>query len=132
MKIGWIQSHHFHLQSKLKLLAGKFTWGNKAKHCLVMSTIFLLSKVCWQCSAMFCLYHSSKLSRPYFEFSMKVRRMELNWSYLIKSSLLYAEVKCDASGNQKLCQSLRIIYLLPLTRFMIWFLMLIIFNTMNS
>ena len=35
---------------------GKSTWGNKAKHHWVMSKNFLLSKVCWQCPAMFCLY----------------------------------------------------------------------------
>ena len=29
-----------------KVEAGKFTWGNKAKHCWVMSTNFLFSKVC--------------------------------------------------------------------------------------
>ena len=46
---------------------------------------------------------------------MKVRRMGLNWSYLLKSSLLYAKVKCDASYNQKLRQNLHIIYLLPLS-----------------
>ena len=62
-KIAWIWSHHLHLQWKFILLAGKFTWGNKAKHCWVMSTNFLFSKVCWQCPAMFCLYTSSKLSR---------------------------------------------------------------------
>ena len=28
--IAWIQSHQLHLQWKFKLLAGKFTWGNKA------------------------------------------------------------------------------------------------------
>ena len=62
-KIVWIWSKHLHLQWKFKLLMGKFTWGNKAKHCWVMSTNFLFSKVCWQCPAMFCLYTSSKLSR---------------------------------------------------------------------
>ena len=56
-KIAWIQSHHLH--QKFKLLAGKFTWGKKAKHCWVM-----FWKVCWQCPAMFFLYVSSKLSRP--------------------------------------------------------------------
>ena len=49
-----------HLHWKFKLFAGKFTWGDKAKHCLVMSTDFLFSKVCWQCRTMFCLYKSSK------------------------------------------------------------------------
>ena len=35
-KIACIRSYH--LQWKFKLLAGKFTWGNEAKHCCVMST----------------------------------------------------------------------------------------------
>ena len=43
-KIAWIQSHHLHLQWKFKLLAGKFTWGNKTNHCWLMSTKFLFSK----------------------------------------------------------------------------------------
>ena len=51
-KIAWIWSHH--LQWKFKLLAEKFTWGNEAKHCWVMSTTFLFSRACWQCPAMFC------------------------------------------------------------------------------
>ena len=42
-KIAWIRSHHLHLQWKFKLLARKFTWGNKAKHCWVMSTIVFKS-----------------------------------------------------------------------------------------
>ena len=65
----------------------KSTWGNKGKHCWGMSTNFLFSKVCWQHSAMSCLYSTCKLCRPYFEFSMKV--MGLNSSYLLKSILLY-------------------------------------------
>ena len=56
-KVSWIRSHH--LQWEFKLFARKFTWGNKAKHCWVMSTNFLFSKVCWQCPAMFNLYTSS-------------------------------------------------------------------------
>ena len=55
-KTAWIQYHHFHLQWKFKFLAGKFTWCNTAKHCSVMTTNFLFSKVCWQCPAMFCVY----------------------------------------------------------------------------
>ena len=54
----------YHLQGKCRLLAGKFTWGYKAKHCRVISTNFLFSKVCWRRPAMFCLYTSSKLSHP--------------------------------------------------------------------
>ena len=42
-EIAWISSHHLHLQWKFKLLVGKFTWGNKAKHCWGMSTNFLFS-----------------------------------------------------------------------------------------
>ena len=57
--MAWIHSHY--LQWKFKLLTGKVTWCNKAKHCWVMSTNFLFSNVCWQCPEMFCLYTSSKL-----------------------------------------------------------------------
>ena len=32
--VAWIRSHHFYLQWKFKLRAGKFAWGVKAKHCL--------------------------------------------------------------------------------------------------
>ena len=64
-------------------------WDVKAKHCWTLSTNILFSKVCWQHPAMFCLYTSSKLSRPSFEFSMKVKVMGSNLGYLFKSSLLY-------------------------------------------
>ena len=40
-------------------------------------------KVCWQCPAMFCLYTSSKLSRSYFEFSLKVKVMGSSAGYLL-------------------------------------------------
>ena len=39
-------------------------------------------KVCWQYPAMFCLYISSKLFRPYFEFSLKVKGS--NGGYFLK------------------------------------------------
>ena len=55
-----------------------------------MSTNFLFSKVCCQRPAMFCLYTlKSKLSRPWFEFSLKVKVLGLNPGYLLKSVLLY-------------------------------------------
>ena len=54
-----------------------------------MSTNFLFSKVCWQCPAKFCYYTSSKLSRRWFEFSLKVKVMVLNPGYLLKYFLLY-------------------------------------------
>ena len=44
-------------------------------------------KVCWHHPAMFCFYFSSKLSHPWFEFSLKV--MGSNPGYLLKSFLLY-------------------------------------------
>ena len=56
--------------------------------CCVMSTNFLFSKVFWQCPAMFCLYTSSNFSRPWFEFSLKVKVMGLNPGYHLKSFLL--------------------------------------------
>ena len=52
----------------------------------------LFSKVCWQHPAMFCLYSSSKLSRPYFEFSLKVKVMGSNAGYFLKSFLLYVNL----------------------------------------
>jgi len=38
---------------------------------------------------MFCLYTSNKLSRPYFEYSLKVKVVGSNPGYLLKSFLLY-------------------------------------------
>ena len=88
-KIAWIWSHHLQVQWKFKWLAGKFSWDNKAKHCWVyVNKIFVLS-VWWQSPAMFCPYTSSKLSHPWFEFSLKVKVMGLNLGYLFKSFLLY-------------------------------------------
>ena len=54
-----------------------------------VSNIFLFSKVCWQNPSMFCLYTSSKLSHPKFEFSRKVKLMGLNPGYLLRYFLLY-------------------------------------------
>ena len=76
-----VRSHH--LQWKFKLLAGKFTWGDKAKHCWVMSKNTWKQINCWQNPAMFCLYTLSNLSCTLFEFSLKV--MGLNPGYLLKS-----------------------------------------------
>ena len=59
-KIAWNQSHH--RQWKFKLLAGKFTWVVKAKHCWGLSTNFWKQYVCCHHAAMFCLITSSKLS----------------------------------------------------------------------
>ena len=46
------------------------------------------SRVCWHHPAMFCLITSSKLSHQTFEFSLKLKVMESNPGYLLKSFLL--------------------------------------------
>ena len=66
---------------------GKFARGVKVKHCWALSTNFGRQKVCWHHPAMFCLITSSKLSK--FEFSLKVKVIGSNPSYLLKSFLLY-------------------------------------------
>ena len=86
-KIACIQSHHLHLQWKFKLLAGKFTWVVKAKHCWVMSTNFLFSKVCWQHLAMFCLYNSCELSPNNLNFHWRWRWWD--WIQAIFFNLFY-------------------------------------------
>ena len=50
---------------------------------------FFVFKVCWQHPATFCLYTWSKLFRPWFEFSLKVKLMESNQGYHLKPFLLY-------------------------------------------
>ena len=45
------------LQWKFKFWVGKFTSGNKAKHCWALSANFMYSKVCWQHPAMLCIYN---------------------------------------------------------------------------
>ena len=72
-KIVWIQSHHLHhLQWKFKLLARKFTWSVKAKHC------FLSSKVCWQRPA---IAFTSQANFP--AHNLKVNMMGSNQGYLL-------------------------------------------------
>ena len=67
MKIAWILSHHLHLQWKLKLLAGNFTWGKKAKHCWVdINKLFVFKNLLTTPSNG--LYTSSNFSRPYLNF----------------------------------------------------------------
>ena len=55
----------------------------------MMSTNFLFSKVSRQLPAMFCLYTSNILSRPKFEFSLKVKVVRSNPGYLLKHFLFY-------------------------------------------
>ena len=81
-----IRSHHLHLQWKFKLLSGKFTEGNKAKHCTVMSTNFLFSKVCWQCPASFAFIPQANF--PTHNLNFLWRWWDL-FQATLKSFLLY-------------------------------------------
>ena len=49
---------------KIQLIGGKFIWSNKAKHCWVMSTNFLFSKVCWQMPSNVLLLHLKQTFPP--------------------------------------------------------------------
>ena len=74
---------------KIQILGRKVCLRCKGKTLLwMLSTNFWIQKVCWQYTAMFCLYVSSKLSCLKFEFSLKVKVMRSNPGYLLKSSLL--------------------------------------------
>ena len=83
-KIAWILYHH--LQWKFKLLTGKFTWGNKAKHCCKR----------WKGHTSFQLAHKNNVLPlhlkqtfpPIFEFLLKVKVMGSNPGYHLKSFLL--------------------------------------------
>ena len=59
------------------------------KVCLRCKGKTLSSKVWWQHSAMFCLITSSKLSRQWFEFSLKEKVMGSHPGYFLKSFLLW-------------------------------------------
>ena len=92
-----IQYHHLHLQWKFKFLAGKFTWGIKTKHCWVMLTNFLFSKVWWQCPGMVCLYAASKLSARNLNFHWRWR-----WWDQIQATflnLLYFRISSGKTRN---------------------------------
>ena len=100
--IAWIWSYHLHLQWKFKLLAGKFTWGNKTKHCWLMSTNFLFKSLLTMPST------SNKLSHLWFKFSLKVKVKVIgsNPGYLLKYFLVYHTVfillliyKCAESSS---------------------------------
>ena len=89
-------SPQLRLQWKFKLLAEKFTWGNKAKHCWVISTNFLFSKVADKTQQCFAFTPQANFP-PRFEFSLFVKAMGLNPGYLLlQYFLLYKlEVHID-------------------------------------
>ena len=53
--------------------------------------------------AMFCLYTSSKVSCPQFEFSMKASLIRLNLGYLLKSSQIYTKNFISFSKKYLVC-----------------------------
>ena len=71
-------------------------------HCWVTSTSFFFSKV-WLLTikAMFCLYTSSSLSRPWFEFSLKVMGSYPGYLLKKKSTLdyLHTYITCRYVAN---------------------------------
>ena len=73
----------------------KFAWAVKAKHCWLMSTNLLFSKLCWQQLAMFCLIDSNKLFSQKFGFSLKVKMMGSNPGHLLKYFYFNVKIKRD-------------------------------------
>ena len=73
---------------KNKILGGIASLKCKGKTFLGIGNKLLKKKVCWHHPAMVCLYTWSKLSRPEFEFSLKVKVLGLNPGYLLKPFLL--------------------------------------------
>ena len=74
---------------KFKLLAGKFTWGNKAKYYWFILTNSLFSKICWQCPAMFAFTPQTNFPAHYLKkISLKVKVIGSNPGYLLRSFLL--------------------------------------------
>ena len=74
---------------KIQSMGGKVCLSYRGKTLLgVVNKLENEKKVCWQCWAMFCIYTSSKLSCPLFEFSLKVKVMGSNPGYFLKSLLL--------------------------------------------
>ena len=75
--IAWIQSHH--LQGKFKSLAGKG---------------------CWQHPSMFCLYTSSKLSRPQFWIFTECEGVEIKSRLPFKSFYTSQAKEIKLGGDQ--------------------------------
>ena len=73
---------------KIQIMGGKICMRCKGKTLLgVVNKLLKTKNFCRHHSAMFCLITSSKLSRQWFELSLKM--MGLNPGYLLKSFLLY-------------------------------------------
>ena len=88
---------------------GKFTWGNKAKHCWVMSTNFLFSKVFWQHSSMFLHYtFPTHYLNSYWMWRWwdRIQAIFLNlfyFNYLKKSRQITLGVRMSESNSTKSC-----------------------------
>ena len=67
-----LKSHHLHLHWNLKFWVGKFAWGAKVKHAGRCQRTFKNKRFVDNFQQCFAFY---KLSRPYFELSLKVKVM---------------------------------------------------------
>ena len=74
---------------KIQIMGGKVCLRCKGKTLLGFVNKLLKIKSLWTMPSNVLPYTSSKHSRPYFEFSLKVKVMRSNAGYLLKSFLLY-------------------------------------------
>ena len=79
---------------EIQIMGGKVCLRSKGKTLLGIWK----QKICWHHLAMFCLITSRKLSRQWFEFSLKGKVIWSNPGYLLKSCLLYVVVHLFLSG----------------------------------
>ena len=89
--------------SKIQIMGGKVCLRFKSKTLMGVVNKLLKIKSLLQCPAMFCLYTSSKLSRLYFEFSLKMKLKGLNTGYLFKSFRLYDTIEFSRNVHDFNC-----------------------------
>ena len=77
----------------IQIMGGKVCLRCKGKILLgFVNKLLKIKSLLTMPSNVFCHYTSSKLSRPYFEFLLKVKVMRSNAGYLLKSFLIYTEI----------------------------------------
>ena len=69
-------------------MVGKFTWGNKAKHCWVMSTNVLFSKFVDNAQAIFCPY-TPRAKFPAHNLNFPWKRRWCHWIQATVSDIFY-------------------------------------------
>ena len=87
-KVAWIRSHHLDLQWIFKLLSGKFTRGNEAKHCWVMSTNFWKKKFVDNAQQCFAFYLKQTFLSTIWIFTKGKGEIESRLPLKIFSTLL--------------------------------------------